>query len=181
MTVKQLTMCGLTAALIAVLAPISIPLATEVPVSLATLAVMLAGGLCGSKYGPLAVLIYILLGCIGIPVFAGYTSGAGILFGMTGGYILGYIPLAWAVGFAYEHFHAYGERVSLIFGELLGSLILYILGTGWFMFVTGMSLSGALAACVLPFLPGDVLKCIAACILIPRLVHAAGMVYRRAG
>ena len=71
--------------------------------------------------------------------------------------------------------------MSLIFGEVFGSLILYILGTGWFMFVTGMSLSGALAACVLPFLPGDVLKCITACILIPRLVHAAGIVYRRAG
>ncbi len=158
---------ALMAAVISVLAPIAIELSGGVPVSLATLVVMLAGGLLGSRYGTLAVLIYILLGMIGMPVFAGYSSGAHIVFGMTGGYILGYLPLAYITGWFAEH---YGTNIqSIVSGTLLGNLVLYILGTLWFMFVTKMGLTASLAACVIPFLPGDLIKIVVLCILVPRL------------
>ena len=95
LTVKEMAFTAIMAAVICVLSPIAVPLAGEVPISLATLAVMLAGALLGRKLGSLSVLIYILLGMAGVPVFANYAAGAGIVFGMTGGYIVGYIPLAY--------------------------------------------------------------------------------------
>jgi biotin transport system substrate-specific component len=170
MTVKQLTAAALMAALISVLAPLSIPLAGQVPVSLATLAVMLSGALTGSKTGTLAVLIYLLLGFIGIPVFAGWSSGAGILFGMTGGYLFGYLPLAFVTGLFCEKKETPG---SLFLGMLGGTVILYALGTVWFMKYTGMALGASLSACVIPFLPGDLVKMILVMILAPRIRPAA--------
>jgi len=171
MNTKQLTAAALMAALISVLAPLSIPLAGQVPVSLATLAVMLSGALTGSKAGTLSALIYLLLGFIGIPVFAGWTSGAGILFGMTGGYLFGYLPLAFVTGLFYEKEES---PLSLFLGMLAGTVILYVLGTLWFMKYTGMALAASLSACVIPFLPGDLLKMILVVILAPR-IHPAAM------
>ena len=171
MNTKQLTAAALMAALISVLAPLSIPLAGQVPVSLATLAVMLSGALIGSKAGTLSALIYLLLGFIGIPVFAGWTSGAGILFGMTGGYLFGYLPLAFVTGLFYEKKES---PLSLFLGMLAGTVILYVLGTLWFMKYTGMALVASLSACVSPFLPGDLLKMILVVILAPR-IHPAAM------
>ncbi len=170
MNTKQLTAAALMAALISVLAPLSIPLAGQVPVSLATLAVMLSGALIGSKAGTLSALIYLLLGFIGIPVFAGWTSGAGILFGMTGGYLFGYLPLAFVTGLFYEKKES---PLSLFLGMLAGTVILYVLGTLWFMKYTGMALAASLSACVIPFLPGDLLKMILVVILAPRIHPAA--------
>ena len=83
-TVKQMTLCALCAALISVLSPLAIPLAGQVPISLATLAVMVAASLEGPFLSAVSVIIYIFLGIIGIPVFAGYSSGAAIAFGMRG-------------------------------------------------------------------------------------------------
>ena len=171
MNTKQLIAAALMAALISVLAPLSIPLAGQVPVSLATLAVMLSGALIGSKAGTLSALIYLLLGFIGIPVFAGWTSGAGILFGMTGGYLFGYLPLAFVTGLFYE---TKASPLSLFLGMLAGTVILYVLGTLWFMKYTGMALAASLSACVIPFLPGDLLKMILVVILAPR-IHPAAM------
>ncbi|MBQ7994126.1 MAG: biotin transporter BioY [Solobacterium sp.] len=171
MNTKQLTAAALMAALISVLAPLSIPLAGQVPVSLATLAVMLSGALIGSKAGTLSALIYLLLGFIGIPVFAGWTSGAGILFGMTGGYLFGYLPLAFVTGLFYEKKES---PLSLFLGMLAGTVILYVLGTLWFMKYTGTALVASLSACVIPFLPGDLLKMILVVILAPR-IHPAAM------
>ena len=170
MNTKQLIAAALMAALISVLAPLSIPLAGQVPVSLATLAVMLSGALIGSKAGTLSALIYLLLGFIGIPVFAGWTSGAGILFGMTGGYLFGYLPLAFVTGLFYEKKES---PLSLFLGMLAGTVILYVLGTLWFMKYTGMALAASLSACVIPFLPGDLLKMILVVILAPRIHPAA--------
>ena len=99
---KELAYIALMTAVISVLAPISLPIVGEVPISLATLAVMLSGVLLGSRNGAAAAALYLVLGAIGVPVFAGYTSGAGILFGVTGGYLFGYIPLAFLSGWFYE-------------------------------------------------------------------------------
>ena len=99
LTTYDLVLCALCAAVTCILAPLSVPLAGEVPVSLATFAVLLSGILLGAKLGGLSQLIYVLLGSVGVPVFAGWTGGIGITLGVTGGYIIGYIPMA------FNHFH----------------------------------------------------------------------------
>ena len=88
----MLVLTGIFAAIVTICSWITVPLPfTQVPINLAVLGVLLAGGCLGSKYGSLSILIYILLGAVGIPVFAGFGSGLGTLAGPTGGYIVGYI------------------------------------------------------------------------------------------
>ena len=170
LSVRQSAAVALMAAVICVLSPLSIPLASQVPISLATLAVMLAGALTGSKAGTLAVLIYIILGMIGLPVFAGWTSGAAIVFGMTGGYIIGYLPLAFCTGYFHERHTTSG---ALVLGMVIGTITLYTFGTVWFILYTKTDLTASLAACVLPFLPGDILKMILTALITPRIRPAA--------
>ena len=104
LTTRDLVLCAFCAAVTCILAPISVPLAGEVPISLATFAVLLSGILLGGRLGALSQLIYVLLGSVGVPVFAGWTGGIGITLGMTGGYIIGYIPMAFIAGFLYFRF-----------------------------------------------------------------------------
>ncbi len=170
MDTKDLTKCALMTAVIAVLSPLSIPLSTQVPISLATFAVMLAGAILGPKQGTICTAVYLLLGAIGIPVFAGYSSGAGILFGMTGGYLFGYLPLAFCTGWASEK--RGGTIPVMIAGMVIGTVILYVLGTVWFMAYMKMPLAGALTACVIPFLPGDAVKIAAVALCAPRIKNA---------
>ncbi len=165
MTVKQMTYTALGAVLIAVTAPLSLPVG-DVPVSLATLSVMLTAALLKEKAGCMSTLIYLLLGLIGLPVFAGWTSGAGILFGMTGGYLFGYLILAWCTGKA-----AGGDRWKLASGMVFGTVLLYTAGTIWFVLYTKMQIIPALAVCVFPFLPGDALKILIVTLLVKRLPH----------
>lgn len=93
--VYSLCVTALFAAILAVLSPLSIPLPfTPVPLSLGTFAVYLAAAAGGVRWGTLSVAVYLLLGAVGIPVFAGYSGGLQVLVGPTGGYLIGYLPLA---------------------------------------------------------------------------------------
>lgn len=176
MTTRELVLCAMCAAVTCVLAPLSIPLAGEVPLSLATFAVMLSGILLGGRSGALSQLIYVLLGCAGVSVFAGYKGGAGIVAGVTGGYIVGYIPMALVTGFLYDRFgrsrKGAGKYAAMILSMAAGTAVLYLLGTAWFIAQTGMSVPAALAACVLPFLPGDALKIAAVAVAAPPIERA---------
>lgn len=166
MSTKNLVLCALMAALLCVLAPLAIPLSGGVPLSLATFAVMLAGTLIDHKLAALSALIYLLIGSMGLPVFSNYTAGLSVLVGPTGGYLIGYIPLAYCTGlFIQKEF----SITKLIAGILLGTLILYGLGTMWFVFVTQTSFVAALSLCVFPFIPGDGLKILLVCLLGPTL------------
>ena len=173
---SNLVLCGACAAITCILAPLSIPLAGGVPISLATFAVMLAGVLLGGTLGAASQLIYVLLGAVGLPVFAGWTGGLGNVLGMTGGYIVGYIPLAWLTGLIYKRFGSREKMPVRIFfmvlGMIAGNLALYILGTAWFMVVTGMTLEASLAACVIPFIPGNFIKMAAVCLIAPPVENA---------
>ena len=84
LTTYELVLCALCAAVTCILAPISVPLAGEVPISLATFAVLLSGILLGGRFGAISQLVYVLLGSVGVPVFAGWTGGIGITLGVTG-------------------------------------------------------------------------------------------------
>lgn len=172
-TTRDLVLCALCAALTCILAPISIPLAAGVPISLATFAVMLSGVLLGARLGAVSQLIYVLLAAVGLPVLAGWTGGIGIITGMTGGYIVGYILLAFLTGLIYQPFSRstnMGVRIGFMsLGMIIGTAALYTLGTAWFMFITGMTLQESLAACVLPFLPGDFCKMFAVIVVAPHI------------
>ena len=158
---RAMVMTALGAAIISALSPISIPLGNFVPISLATLGVMLCGAVLGKKMGTMSTLIYLILGCIGMPVFAGYSSGAHVLLGPTGGYLVGYLPLAYLTGLFTEK----ENKTMLVAGMLIGTAVLYALGTVWFMYVTKMDLMASLGLCVIPFLFGDALKMIVVYIL----------------
>lgn len=151
---------AIMAAVICAAAPFSIPMPLMVPVSLATFAVYLAGGLLGAKRGTLAVIVYIMIGAVGAPVFSGFTGGFAKLLGVTGGYIIGYIPCALLTGLATDLFPK--KKWALPVGMLLGTAACYLLGTVWFIISTGSGLMSALAACVVPFLAGDAVKIAAA-------------------
>ena len=115
----------------------------------------------------MAVLVYILLGMVGMPVFTGFQGGVGKVLGPTGGYLAGYVPLAilsgWAVTLAPR------RRVLQYLGMVLATAVLYSLGTAWYCFLSGSSLNKALNACVLLFIPGDLVKMAIAVTLGPLL------------
>ncbi len=156
--------------LITVCSWISIPL--TVPVTLQTFGVFTAVGLLGGKRGTLAVLVYILMGAIGIPVFSGFTGGIGILAGTTGGYIAGFLFSA-LIMWGMEKL--FGRSILVLTGSMvLGLLVCYAVGTLWFMAVYAAS-SGAvgiltvLGWCVFPFIIPDIAKIVLALILTKRL------------
>lgn len=161
----ELVLCALCTAVMCVIAPVSIPLAGGIPISLATFVVMLSGILFGGKSSALSLITYVLLGSIGLPVFSGWKGGIGITLGITGGYIIGYIFMAFTAGFLYDCFgrNASGVRkyAVMFVAMVLSTAVLYTIGTVWFIAQTKMTLAASLAACVIPFLPGDLLKIVA--------------------
>lgn len=164
--VKDMVFTAMFAALIAVCSIISIPIG-EVPVTLQTFAICLTAAMLGWKRGTLAVFIYILLGAIGVPVFAGMSGGIGILAGPTGGYIIGFILTSLIVGFAADRWTR--KALSLAIAMVAGVLACYVTGTIWFMVVTGMGLVESLMLCVVPFLLFDAAKIALAVLLSNRL------------
>ncbi|MHC1722709.1 MAG: biotin transporter BioY [Aminipila sp.] len=166
-------LCAIFAAITGVTAGIIIPLPfTPIPMTLATLAVMLAGGLLGSKYGSLSMIVYVLLGAFGAPVYHGYTGGFDKLIGPTGGYLIGYILTAFITGIIIEMINKKNNLYINVVAMSLGLSSCYILGTLWFMFSTSTPLWAALVSCVFPFLIGDVLKIVIGAMLVTKLRSA---------
>ena len=156
------------AALTAVLSQIAIPLPfTPVPINLATLSVLASGAILGAKTGAMSQIVYMILGIVGIPVFAQMTTGIGIILGPTGGYIIGYVAAAFVTGFITDRYST--TFIAYPTAMVLGTVACYTFGTVWFMAVTGNSFVQSLAMCVIPFIPGDVLKIIATSLLANRL------------
>ena len=168
---RSLVLAALMAALTAVCSQIQIPL-PMVPINLALFAVHLAGALLGAKWGALSMAAYALLGAVGAPVFASFSSGPAVLFGKTGGYILGYILCALVVGLLSRRLGF--TMKGLCLSMLAGVAVCYVFGTVWFMVVTGMNLVTSLTYCVFPFLPGDAVKIILAALLALRLRKPLG-------
>lgn len=168
LTTYQLTLTAVMAAVICVLGPISmaIPI-SPVPISLASMAVYLAVTVLGMKLGTLSCLIYLLLGLVGLPVFSGGSAGAAKLFGPTGGYLVGYLFLALIAG-AFVGRYTENKWKNIAFaalGMVLGTMVLYALGTAWLAYSAGMDFQAALWAGVIPFIPGDLVKMVIAVLL----------------
>ncbi len=147
-------------AMTAVGALISVPL-QPVPITLQTFFLYLAGALLGGGLGALSQIVYVSLGVLGLPVFSGGKAGLGVLLGPTGGYISGFVVGAYVIGKLVETRKAPGfSWVAL--SMLAGGVVVYTLGVLQLMVVAGLSPSKAVTAGVLPFVPGDVLKILAA-------------------
>ena len=159
MKVKQQVLCAVFAAVIAICAQLIIPI-QPVPISLANFGILLAGGFLGRKYGTISVLIYILLGSIGLPIFAMGKSGISVLVGPNGGFIIGYITTAFITGVVTEK---YMDKKYIIFvGMFMSVLTCYLCGISWFIFLTQMEVWQAMTICVFPFILGDIVKVFAA-------------------
>ena len=175
----QMAEIALMSAVLCVISPFTIPVpASPVPLSLALFAVYLAAVLLGAKRGALSVLVYLLLGMVGLPVFSGFSGGFGILAGPTGGYLVGYIPCALLIGYLVER---KGSRTVWNVGAMvLGTIVCYLLGTLWFLVMMEgtYTIKQALFVCAVPYLLFDVVKIgLAGSISVPvrRMLKKAGM------
>lgn len=147
--VKNMTLAALFAALTAVCAWISIPVG-DVAFTMQTFAVFLTMGLLGGKWGTVSILIYLLLGAAGMPVFSGFRGGIGALVGVTGGYLWGFLAAAlvyWAL-----------ERFGKLPAMIAAQAVCYFCGSLWFMVYSGGGMGLILLRCVVPYLIPDGVK-----------------------
>src|SRR5690625_339153 len=129
------------AAITSILAQVAIPLPFGVPITGQTLAIGLAATILGSRYGTLSVLLYLLIGATGVPVFAQFTGGLGILIGPTGGFLVGFVPAVFIMGY-------YLEKTSVtisnaLIADIIGMFITLIFGIVWLKFFAGVSWTAA--------------------------------------
>ena len=164
--VYQMAIIGVLTAVICILGPLSIPIGL-VPISFTTLAVFIALYALGIKKGILSTILYIVIGFVGIPVFSGFSSGPAKLFGPTGGYIIGYVFMALIAGYFIDRY--FDKWYLCITGMVIGSVVLYIFGTTWLTYQANLTVGVALAAGVIPFIPGDLAKIAIAAIVGPLL------------
>ena len=153
-TTRSIVMVGVFAAILAVLSQVSIQTPWQIPVTLQTFAVALTGYVLGKWRGTLSVFVYILLGLAGVPVYAGFTAGLGKLAGVTGGYIIGFLFLAFGCGM-YESIRY--KWLAILTG-ILGLMICHCCGFLQFAFVSDNSILQAFLLASLPYLLKDVVS-----------------------
>lgn len=155
---------ALMAALMCILGPMSIPIGL-VPITLTNLVIYFAVYLLGKKNGTISYIVYLLLGIFGLPVFSGYSGGIAKLAGPTGGYLVGFILMAYIAGVIIEKCNY--QLVISILGLIFATLIAYLLGTVWFVIQAQCTFAYALSVCVIPFLLGDFVKIVIAAVICP--------------
>ncbi|GCA66273.1 biotin transporter BioY [Mediterraneibacter butyricigenes] len=161
-SVQDICCIALMAAVTVVMAQISIPMPMGVPMTMQTFAVTLAGVILGSKRGGLSILVYILLGAIGLPVFAGFSGGIQNLVGPTGGFLISFPIMAWLIGVGVEKRKQTGMFILFL---ILGTVANYVIGVVMFCAIMHASVTTAVAACVIPFIPTAIIKAVVAAIL----------------
>ena len=171
LNIRDVCFVSVFTAIIAVCAQIIIPMPIGVPLTLQTFAIPLAGMILGAKRGTLAVFVYILLGIIGVPVFAGFKGGFGVLFGVTGGYIISFPFMALLAGISADLCYKYNSKIVrnvwaenavLATGLILGSAINYMFGMIVGKAVVSCGWETAFATFVVPYIPTAVVKIILA-------------------
>ena len=157
-TIKKQILSAFFAAIITVMSLITIPSPTGIPITLQTFAVSLGGYLLGWKYGALSVALYLTAGLLGLPVFSGITGGVGALFGITGGFLLGFILLAAFCGIGKSNFQK-------IIYSVTGLIFCHTAGILWFVFSTESNMITAITTISLPYLVKDIISLFAAYII----------------
>lgn len=152
LSIKEITLVGMCAALMAIFSQLSIPLPfTSVPVTLQIFGLVVLAVIVGAKIGTLSIIVFVILGAIGLPVFANFTGGFGVIIGPTGGYIIGFIIMAFLIGYASSK----QNKILLFIASYVGLTIDLLLGTLYLKIVTGMSIQSALIAGFYPFILKD--------------------------
>lgn len=167
-TLRRMVLTCLMTALTALGAQIAVPIG-PVPIVLTNLFVLLSGLLLGSHRAAAAIGLYVLLGAMGLPVFAQFKGGLAHLAGPTGGYLVGFVFSAWITGFLSS---AWSHRTADVAAVIVGTLVVYALGVPWLKVVTGMTWSKAVTVGMFPFLFGDGIKA-ATAVLLARSVRPA--------
>ncbi|GGA47220.1 biotin transporter BioY [Paenibacillus physcomitrellae] len=168
LSLRGVAFSALFAALIVVFGYVSIPLGfTPVPITLQTLAVLLAGGLLGPRYGFFSIMIVVVLTAVGFPLLQG-KGGFAVLLGPTGGYVVMWPFAALIIGLLVRKVkgNAWLQRLFIFLIMCLGSFLLYVTGVLWLGHVAGFTLSKAIVAGMYPYIPGDMIKAAAATVII---------------
>lgn len=166
-SIRKITVVGMTAAVISVMAQISIPMPSGIPMTLQTFAITLAALVLGAKLSFLSVLVYVLLGTVGLPVFANFTGGFGKIAGPTGGFLISFPIMAFIIGLGTDcGKRIVGMRIIML---VAGTCVNYAAGTVMFCFYTHCDAAAAISACVLPFIPSALIQAVMAFIAGPRL------------
>ena len=152
-SVQKCVLCGVLAALLAVLSQVSVPLPIGVPVTLQTFAVALCGYVLGPAMGTAAVGVYLALGAVGLPVFAGFSGGFGAFLGMTGGFLWGFLPMALLCGLGLRG----GKAIAIALGTV-GLAACHLCGCVQFTLVASMPFPQAFLTASAPFLIKDVVS-----------------------
>ncbi|MEA4921265.1 MAG: biotin transporter BioY [Clostridiaceae bacterium] len=150
---KNLIVASLMTTLMCILSPWSIPVG-PIPVTLGVFCVFLSAMLLPGYYSLLSIGAYIGIALMGLPVCSGFNGGTAAILGPTGGYIVGYIFIAFFTALGKKSSHLPLTLISM----LAGLACCYAVGTAWFMFITGRDLMQSLALCVIPFIPFDIIK-----------------------
>ena len=172
--ILPLAMTAVMTALTCVLAPMSIPIG-PVPFSLTNFVIYLSLYVLGWKWGTVSYVAYLLLGMVGMPVFSGFSGGLGRLAGPTGGYLVGFIPMAIIAGLIITHTKSFPLHYLAM---AVGTAGCYAFGTGWDCIKGQSAVGPALALCAWPFIPVDLIKMAVAMVLGPVLrsrLEAAGL------
>lgn len=156
--------CGIAimTAITAVMAQISIPMPLGVPMTLQTFAVTLAAIILGAKRGATSMLIYLLLGAVGVPVFAGFAGGLPKIIGPTGGFLISFPIMAYIIGKGMELRHKKGMFTLMV---ILGTIANYVVGVAMYCIIMKASVITGFTACVLPFIPTAIIKAVLAAVL----------------
>lgn len=162
-SLRGMAYASMFGALTAVGAYIMIPL-PPVPITMQTFFVSLAGALLGGYLGAMSQVVYILLGVIGLPVFAGGKAGAGVLLGPTGGYLIGFVVGAYVIG-RMVSLKKHAGFLWLLLAMLVGHIFIYVVGIAQLMVVAKLDLAKAIAMGLLPTIPGGILKIVAAALI----------------
>ena len=171
LNLRMTVYCAVFTAFIIVGGFISIPIpAGPVPLVLTDFFVMIAGLFLGFKYGLISVTLYLALGVIGLPVFAGGTSGLAVLFGPRGGFLFGFLLLVSCIGFITAKLKP--SIITHLIALIAGNILLYLIGVPWLKVVMNFSWTAALMAGFVPFIAGIVIKIAVAValgrVLLPR-------------
>ncbi len=166
--IRKMVYASLFAALMAVGAYMEIPVPlSPVPITMQTLFVLMAGAMLGARWGTISVLVYLFLGIVGLPVFSRGSSGLGVLFGPTGGFLIGFLLGTFVIGYLCDLYGRNRVHFNILF-MLAGLFFIYLSGILQLMIVASLSLPEALALGLIPFIPGAILKLVAAAIISSR-------------
>ena len=165
---KETVLMGLMAAVLCILAPISIPLGfTPVPITLGLFVIFLSAYVLKPRQAAFSVLIYLLLGLVGLPVFSKYGSGPGQFTGPTGGFLISYLVTVYISSIVIHRFPK--NRFFQILGMLAGLAACYLIGSIWFSILQKTDLIKALRLCAIPFIPADTVKILLAAWIGPEI------------